>query len=85
MVAQPKQRLYSPEEYLVLEELATEKSEFRDGERVPMTGGSTTHNEIAGNIKEYENGEQALNLSSVDVECALEDAHEDVIFSELKR
>lgn len=50
MVAQTQRRVYSPEEYLALEEAAAEKSEFRDGERVPMTGGSTTHNELAGNV-----------------------------------
>ena len=49
MVAQTQRRVYSPEEYLVLEEAATEKSEFRNGERVPMAGGSATHNELAGN------------------------------------
>ncbi|NJR62129.1 MAG: Uma2 family endonuclease [Cyanobacteria bacterium CRU_2_1] len=43
-------RSYSPEEYLELEAAAEEKSEYRDGEIVPMTGGSTDHNDIAGNL-----------------------------------
>lgn len=49
MVAQIQPRLYSPEEYLDLESVAEEKSEYRAGEIVPMTGGSTDHNDIAGN------------------------------------
>lgn len=50
MVIQTQPRLYTPEEYLVLETTAEEKSEYRDGEIVPMTGGSTNHNDIAGNL-----------------------------------
>ncbi|MFN9175925.1 MAG: Uma2 family endonuclease [Synechocystis sp.] len=42
--------LYSPAEYLALEEKAEFKSEYRDGEIIPMTGGSITHNYIAGNL-----------------------------------
>jgi Uma2 family endonuclease len=40
---------YQPEEYLALEELSEYKSEYVDGEIVPMTGGSINHNRIAGN------------------------------------
>ncbi len=43
-------RYYTPEEYLELEEKADYKSEYHDGEIVPMTGGTTNHNEIAGNF-----------------------------------
>lgn len=43
-------RHYTPEEYLELEEKADYKSEYRDGEIVPMTGGTTNHNEIALNL-----------------------------------
>jgi Uma2 family endonuclease len=50
MVVQTQPRSYSPEEYLELEATAEEKSEYRDGEIVPMTGGSTDHNDIAGNL-----------------------------------
>ena len=42
-------RYYTPEEYLELEE-AEYKSEYHDGEIVPKTGGTTNHNEIAGNF-----------------------------------
>lgn len=50
MVVQTEHRLYSPEEYLKLEETAEFKNEYRDGEIIPMTGGTTNHNQIAGNI-----------------------------------
>jgi len=43
-------RYYSPEEYLALEEVAEYKSEYYDGEIVPMTGGTTNHNQIALNV-----------------------------------
>lgn len=43
-------RYYSPQEYLALEEAADYKSEYIDGEIVPMAGGSTNHNQIAGNF-----------------------------------
>lgn len=41
---------YTSEEYLELEEKAEYKSEYRDGEIVPMTGGTTNHNKIALNF-----------------------------------
>lgn len=41
---------YTPEEYLALEETAEFKSEYHDGEIVPMTGGTTNHNRIARNM-----------------------------------
>jgi Uma2 family endonuclease len=50
MQLQTKVRKYTPEEYLQLEEQAEYKSEYRDGEIISMTGGTTNHNEIAGNF-----------------------------------
>ncbi|MGM3305177.1 Uma2 family endonuclease [Anabaena sp. WFMT] len=47
---QTQTRYYTPEEYLELEEKAEYKSEYRDGEIVPMTGGTTNHNKIALNF-----------------------------------
>lgn len=41
---------YTAEEYLVLEVESDTRSEFRDGEIVPMTGGTPAHNEIAGSF-----------------------------------
>jgi Uma2 family endonuclease len=45
-----QQRYYSPEEYLKLEETAESRSEYRDGEIIPMTGGTPNHNQIALNF-----------------------------------
>ncbi|WP_036484607.1 Uma2 family endonuclease [Myxosarcina sp. GI1] len=50
MQLQTEPRKYTPEEYLRLEEQAEYKYEYRDGEIVPMTGGTTNHNEICLNL-----------------------------------
>ncbi|MFB2922352.1 Uma2 family endonuclease [Aerosakkonema funiforme] len=50
MQTQTEKRYYTREEYLALEETAEYKSEYHDGEIVPMTGGTTNHNKIAGNL-----------------------------------
>lgn len=41
---------YTPEEYLELEVGADYKSEYIDGQIIPMAGGSTNHNRIALNL-----------------------------------
>ncbi|QLE43378.1 Uma2 family endonuclease [Nostoc sp. C052] len=45
-----KQRYYTPEEYLELEEAAKYKSEYIDGQIIPMAGGTINHNQIALNL-----------------------------------
>ncbi|HAC65160.1 MAG TPA: hypothetical protein DCF68_16930 [Cyanothece sp. UBA12306] len=50
MIIETQKQHYTSEEYLILEEQATEKHEYRDGEIVLMTGGTTNHNQIAGNF-----------------------------------
>lgn len=45
-IMQTTTRYYTPEEYLELEEKAEYKSEYRDGEIVQMTGGTSNHNQI---------------------------------------
>lgn len=50
MLTQTPQRTYTPEEYRKLEKTAEFRSEYRDGEIVPMTGGTINHNRIAGSI-----------------------------------
>lgn len=50
MQTQTPKKSYSPEEYLQLEEISESKNEYRDGEIIPMAGGTTNHNEIAGNF-----------------------------------
>jgi Uma2 family endonuclease len=50
MILQTDKQYYTPEEYLTLEEKAAEKHEYRDGEIALMPGGTTNHNQIAGNF-----------------------------------
>ncbi|MGI8494809.1 MAG: Uma2 family endonuclease [Pyrinomonadaceae bacterium] len=45
-----KPKIYTAEEYLVIERGAEEKHEFIDGEIVAMAGASREHNLISGNI-----------------------------------
>lgn len=45
-----QQKYYTPEEYLTQEETADYKSEYIDGEIIPMAGGTVNHNRIAGNF-----------------------------------
>ncbi|MDB9374571.1 Uma2 family endonuclease [Nodularia sphaerocarpa] len=45
-----QQRYYTPDEYLALEEAADYKSEYIDGEIIPMAGGTIDHNQIALNL-----------------------------------
>lgn len=53
MQVQTSKRFYTPAEYLELEEKAEYKSEYHNGEIVPMSGGTTNHNKIAGNFYAY--------------------------------
>ena len=41
---------YTPEEYLELEAKSDHKNEYRNGEIISMTGGTTNHNKLAGNF-----------------------------------
>jgi Uma2 family endonuclease len=43
-------KYYTPQEYLELEATAEQKSEYHNGEIIPMTGGSINHNRITGNV-----------------------------------
>ncbi|KJH72763.1 Uma2 family endonuclease [Aliterella atlantica] len=47
-VIEPK--IYTAEEYLALEVESETRNEYRNGEIVPMTGGTPAHNEIIGNL-----------------------------------
>ncbi|NEO56018.1 MAG: Uma2 family endonuclease [Okeania sp. SIO3B5] len=53
MQIQTRNKVYTPEEYLFLEENAEDKHEYLDGEIISMTGGTTNHNEITGNLYAY--------------------------------
>jgi Uma2 family endonuclease len=59
-----EKRYYTPEEYLALEEAAIDKSEYHDGEIIPMTGGTTNHNSIIINwITNLKSGLRGKNYS----------------------
>ena len=49
-IASPPTKIYTPNEYLVLEVEANIRNEYRNGEIVPMTGGTPAHNEITGDL-----------------------------------
>ena len=46
----PQSRRYTAAEYLAIEATAESRSEYRNGEIIPMTGGSIDHNRIVGNF-----------------------------------
>ncbi len=50
MIAQTETKHYTAEEYLELEVASESRSEYRNGEIVPMTGGTPDHNQISGNL-----------------------------------
>ncbi|TAF10063.1 MAG: Uma2 family endonuclease [Nostocales cyanobacterium] len=60
---------YTPEEYLELEEKSDYKNEYRDGEIIPMTGGTTNHNKLALNLATSLN----LALNDLDYEIYIGD------------
>ena len=45
-----EQQNYTPAEYLELELVSETRSEYRNGEIIPMTGGTPDHNELAINL-----------------------------------
>ncbi|PZV15314.1 MAG: hypothetical protein DCF20_11080 [Pseudanabaena sp.] len=49
MVTQLAKKTFTVEEYLELELASETRSEYRNGEIIPMTGGTPNHNEISGN------------------------------------
>jgi Uma2 family endonuclease len=50
MVTQLAKKTYTVEEYLELELALETRSEYRNGEIIPLTGGTPNHNEIAVNL-----------------------------------
>ena len=50
MIAQTETKIYTPEEYLELEIVCETRNEYRNGEIIPMTGGTPQHNKISGNL-----------------------------------
>jgi Uma2 family endonuclease len=50
MITQLAKKTYTVDEYLELELASETRSEYRNGEIIPMTGGTPNHNEIAVNL-----------------------------------
>ena len=50
MLVQTQQQTYTPEEYRQLEETAEFRSEYHEGEILPMSGGTINHNWITRNL-----------------------------------
>ncbi|MDL5057206.1 Uma2 family endonuclease [Geitlerinema calcuttense] len=50
MIAQTENKIYTLEEYLELEIASELRNEYRNGEIIPMTGGTPNHNDISGNL-----------------------------------
>ncbi len=44
------QKIYTPEEYLELEVNSDTRNEYRNGDIIPITGGTPEHNRISGNL-----------------------------------
>jgi Uma2 family endonuclease len=49
MVTQLAKKTYTVDEYLELEIVSDIRNEYRNGEIIPMTGGTPNHNDISGN------------------------------------
>jgi Uma2 family endonuclease len=49
-IAQTKEKIYTPEEYLELEIASETRNEYRNGEIIEMTGGTPNHNELTSNL-----------------------------------
>jgi Uma2 family endonuclease len=67
---------YSPEEYLELETKAEYKSEYRDGQIIPMAGGKVNHNKIALNLSSALNfalGKKSYNVFMSDLRLWIPD------------
>jgi len=50
MVVQLAKKTYTVDEYLELEVVSDIRNEYRNGEIIPMTGGTPNHNDISGNL-----------------------------------
>ncbi|NET49888.1 MAG: Uma2 family endonuclease [Merismopedia sp. SIO2A8] len=50
MIAQVQAKSHTADEYLAQELVSAERHEYRNGDIIPMTGGTPNHNDIAGNI-----------------------------------
>ena len=75
MTALPKEKKYTSEEYLALEEKAEYKSEYDDGQITAMAGGTLNHARITSNIDRLFGGKLKETCESLttDVKVRVED------------
>ncbi len=79
MTIASEKQIYTPEEYLQLEEKSEEKHEYRNGEIVLMTGGTTNHNRLVLEFCTYLNfalREQNAEVFAGDVRLWIPDYRE---------
>jgi Uma2 family endonuclease len=50
MIVQTEKKKYTPQEYLERELASETRNEYRNGEIIPITGGTPEHNKISGNL-----------------------------------
>ncbi|CCQ63425.1 Uma2 family endonuclease [Crocosphaera watsonii] len=79
MTIASEKKIYTPEEYLQLEEKSAEKHEYRQGDIVLMTGGTTNHNRLVLEFCTYLNfalREQNAEVFAGDVRLWIPDYRE---------
>jgi len=79
MTIASEKKIYTPEEYLQLEEKSAEKHEYRRGDIVLMTGGTTNHNRLVLEFCTYLNfalREQNAEVFAGDVRLWIPDYRE---------
>ena len=79
MTIASEKKIYTPEEYLQLEEKSEEKHEYRQGDIVLMTGGTTNHNRLVLEFCTYLNfalREQNAEVFAGDVRLWIPDYRE---------
>jgi hypothetical protein len=87
-------KLYTPEEYLALEDVADFKSEYIDGAIVPRLDGTTNHNRILMYIEQlvrldkkhwslrvYDEEDTTVEFSSIPTQISLTDIYNKVKFA----
>ncbi len=65
MTALPKKKIYTPEEYLALEENCEYRSEYENGEIIGMAGSSFDHAQITSNVSRFIGNKAGENCSSL--------------------
>ncbi|MEM6500373.1 MAG: Uma2 family endonuclease [Cyanobacteria bacterium P01_C01_bin.89] len=77
-------RTYTVDEYRDREQTAEQRHEYRNGEIIPITGGSRSHNKIAANLLrllDLNTGlEKVLKLEAIALELQLRSIYRGIAF-----